>query len=370
MPLDELLIRMGRTLDYDAAHAELEKQFLLAQTEDSNSDFDDQGSVTHITQTLIKSSTQAFREALIGCCVARILDETIDIRLPYMNQGENAFNGRTLDEKVINPFLREKEIPCSKAPYLSSLRRNIRLVPETATGLRDKKAFAAMLEFVEHVRGASTLDAQAMLRTLLRGFISLRDAASVRLVQVNRLSLDQHIDLARALLATPSGGLFPVLLCVAALQSLNERFQLGWSIDWQGINVSDAASGVGGDVTVRRKGSVLLSIEITERPIDGARVRATFVTKIAPTAQDDYIFLHGAAAPTDDARDAARAYFAQGHDISLIDLVAWLVPLLGSIGPQGRAAFTRNIVELLASPDIRTDVKVAWNEQVREIITP
>jgi len=184
------------------------------------------------------------------------------------------------------------------------------------------------------------------------------------------LSLDQHIDLARSLLATPSGGLFPVLLCVAALRALDGRFQLGWSIDWQGINVSDAASGVGGDVTVRREGTVLLSIEITERPIDGARVRATFATKIAPSAQNDYIFLHGAAPPTEDARAAARAYFAQGHDISLIDLTAWLVPMLGSIGPAGRSTFTRNIVELLSSVDIKTDMKVAWNDRVRKVITP
>ena len=190
------------------------------------------------------------------------------------------------------------------------------------------------------------------------------------LVHVNRLSLDQHIDLARSLLATPSGGLFPVLLCVAALRALDGRFQLGWSIDWQGINVSDAASGVGGDVTVRREGTVLLSIEITERPIDGARVRATFATKIAPSAQNDYIFLHGAAPPTEDARAAARAYFAQGHDISLIDLTAWLVPMLGSIGPAGRSTFTRNIVELLSSVDIKTDMKVAWNDRVRKVITP
>jgi len=48
---------------------------------------------------------------LIGCALARLHDDEIDITKPYMNQGDDAFNGRTLDERVVNPFLQENEIP-------------------------------------------------------------------------------------------------------------------------------------------------------------------------------------------------------------------------------------------------------------------
>ena len=53
---------------------------------------------------LFSSATQSYREVLLGCGLARILDSSINLRHPYVNQGDDAFNGRTLDEKVVNPF--------------------------------------------------------------------------------------------------------------------------------------------------------------------------------------------------------------------------------------------------------------------------
>ena len=54
---------------------------------------------------LFSSATQSYREVLLGCCLARILDASINIRHPYVSQGDDAFNGRTRDERVVNPFL-------------------------------------------------------------------------------------------------------------------------------------------------------------------------------------------------------------------------------------------------------------------------
>ncbi len=68
---------------------------------------------------IFNSATQAYREVLIGCLLARHQDQSINLRQPYVNLGEHAFNGRTSDERVINPFLYEKRIPNSCGPYLS-----------------------------------------------------------------------------------------------------------------------------------------------------------------------------------------------------------------------------------------------------------
>lgn len=57
------------------------------------------------------SKTQAYREVLVGCLLARIGDKTKDVRLPYVKLGPNAFSGRSLDERVVNPFLRANSIP-------------------------------------------------------------------------------------------------------------------------------------------------------------------------------------------------------------------------------------------------------------------
>ena len=360
---------MGRALDYDEARELLEDYFAEAE-EDSR-----KGEITKVPKvvaaaadTLFKSNTQAFREALLGCAIARILDEEIDVSLPYMNQGEDAFNGRTLDETVVNPFLQEKEIPCSKGPYLSALRRNISFVPETAKGLRDKDAYMAMLAIIDELKGAEQIEAQKYLSYLLGRFIELREKSQITLSKLNRISLPQYSALIQGLLDTPSGGLVSVLLSVAALSALTDTYDLGWEIEFQGINVADAAGGKGGDVTVSKKGEVILAIEVTERQIDGDRVRSTFRTKISPNAIEDYIFFFSGAEPTAEARERADRYFAQGHSISFSSLKEWVLVLLQSLGAKGRGAFDGHLLALISSKETPAAVKVAWNEIVRGLV--
>ena len=144
----------------------------------------------------------------------------INIRLPYMNQSDNAYNGRTLDETVVNPFLYEREIPSSKGPFLSALRRNISFVPETAKGLRDKEAFGAMLSAIDDLTDGDDSDTQALFRRLLFEFVALRDRSMIALSHVNRLSMEQYGALIDDLLATPSGGLLPVILSVATFSAI------------------------------------------------------------------------------------------------------------------------------------------------------
>ena len=55
------------------------------------------------------SRTQAYREVLVGCTIARIQDKKVNIRLPYVDQGADAFSGRSLDERVVNPLLQARQ---------------------------------------------------------------------------------------------------------------------------------------------------------------------------------------------------------------------------------------------------------------------
>jgi hypothetical protein len=308
---------MGRALNYQEARRYLERTFVEAE-EHFRED-----RVVHVPKVvesaadiLFRSNTQAFREALLGCVLARILDDEIDVRKPYTTQGDDAFNGRTLDERVINPFLHEKEIPCSKGPYLAAFRRNISFIPETGRGLRDKEAYAAMLAFLEQLEAADEDEAKSYLRFLLISFIGLRERSNIVLSRINRLSVEQYGLLLEAMLRTPSGGLLPVLLAVATFKAMKDFYGLPWDIQWQGINVADAARGAGGDITIFRDGRIVIAVEVTERVIDADRIRSTFRTKISPNALDDYLFFYAGTDPTEQARASARAYFAQGHEIN------------------------------------------------------
>lgn len=319
--------------------------------------------------TLFRSGTQAFREVLIGCILARLQDKRINIRQPYADQGPRAFSGRTLDERVVNPFFQEKRIPSSRGPYLSVFRRSVEYNVETRRGLRDKGDYDDLLRALSWLeredRGENLL---AALDHVLYRFVELREEANIPILAPQRMSLGQYDLVVRELLTIPSGGRFPVLLAAAGLAAVNEALNQGWDVRVQGINVADRAAGVTGDIVVNLRGRPIKAFEITERPVDSGRVVATFNAKIAPAGIPEYTFLLSDAAVDNDAVRQAERYFAQGHEITFFDLRAWLRNLLGAIGPEGRNQFGEIFREMLGRDDVPRALRVAWNEVVARIM--
>ena len=357
-------------VDYKSALTLLESAFAQAEAETLG------GVKSSISErfnsavdVIFDSRTQAFREVLLGCILARIQDREIDIRQPYVNRGPNAFNGRTLDERTVNPFLQDKRIPSSKGPYLSVFRRSVEFNEATREGIRDKSAYDSFLDIIEQL--ASTNDESQlnrMLSHLLHKFIQLREEATVPLSRIQRMSLEQFDDLVARLLETPSGGRFPMLLVIAAFESLKEHFQLDWEISWQGINVSDTASGAEGDLSIKRDGEVIFAAEITERPVDRNRVVSTFNAKIAPSGIEDYLFFVRPDGATTEALRQARHYFAQGHELVFLTIKDWVLMILATMGHEGRALYTRMLLSLLDSQDMPAALKVIWNQQVEAVV--
>jgi hypothetical protein len=185
---------------------------------------------------------------------------------------------------------------------------------------------------------------------------------------VRRLRVEQYEALIDRLLSLPSGGLMPVLVAVAMFKTIQRCFELPWKIEWQGINVADKATGVGGDITVQRDGTLVLAVEVTEREIDQNRVVSTFNTKISLHGIDDYLFFFTAKPPTPETRQSARQYFAQGHEINFVPVKDWIITTLTTIGPRCRAMFTEALTELIGSREVPAALKVGWNEQLKIVL--
>ena len=359
---------MPITIDYQQARDLLNNVFLSAEQHIAN------GTVPPIDPAMatacdevFRSNTQAYREVLLGCIVAKTLAPLVNVRKPYANQGDDALNGRTLDEQVVNRMLKASRVPSSGGPYLSVFRRSVQFVPSTREGLRDKLGYDALLRVLEYVESASKDDLQQLLRFYLYRFGKLREEASVPLARPGRISLEQYDTLLSRLLASPSGGRFPLLFVVAAFTTLNDVFQLGWTIDHQGINVADAASGVGGDITIRAGEKVVLAAEVTERVVVQSRVVTTFQAKILPAGIEDYLFFIRLDAVQAEARHQAQRYFAQGHEVNFLVIEQWILMLLGTMGGAGRDRFTRVVIGLFSTSDVPTYMKVAWNQQVERL---
>jgi len=361
-------VRTPSPVDYAAAHALLSQEFARVEEQALKGQvpvlLDE---LIHHFDVIFGSSTQAYREVLLGCILARLNNPAIDIHKPYMKHGTNAYNGRTLDERVVNPFLHEKRIPCSRAPFLSTFRRGVQFVSATRIGTQDTMAFDSFLALVDHVAGETDSSKLSdILRYVLYRFVRLREASHIVLSQLHRMSLEQFEALIRGLLSTPSGGRLPVMLVEATFTAIKETYDLNWAIGVQGINVADSAGGAGGDITIRTAGQVVLSAEVTERPVDRSRIVATFQTKIATGGIADYLFL--LTSPVEEeARQQARQYFSQGHEINFVEIRNWIVAVLATLGIKGRDAFNRTLIERLDAADVPPALKVAWNEQIARI---
>jgi hypothetical protein len=179
------------------------------------------------------SKTQAYREVLLGCVLTKIVDRSVDIRLPYVDLGEHAFSGRSLDEQVVNPFFHEKGIPSSKGPYLSVFRRQVKFDGATKAGLKDKQGYDAFLKLIEIVESENDHRALvAFLDYLLYRFVLLREEAQIEVIELERISLSQYKNLIAGLLDRPSGGFFPVILVVGMIETIIHRFSLRWEVQF------------------------------------------------------------------------------------------------------------------------------------------
>ena len=361
---------MAITIDYDSASAVLDGLFnraeehMLAQIAPPILP-----EIQAATNLVFSSGTQAFREALLGCLLAKLSDQAVNIRKPYVAQGDDAFSGRTLDEKVVNPTLQQRRIPSSRGPFLSVFRRGVDFTAVTREGLRDKldyDAFLEILSFIESDPGDETLMHAAYVTVY--NFVTLREASNVPLTRIQRMSLGQIASLVSRLLDVQSGGRFPMYIAIAVLQAVNEQLGLGWEIQWQGINVADAASGVGGDIIVSSRDSIFLVAEVTEREIDRNRIVATFNNKIGPNQIEDYLFfIRSNDQPTTSVEQMQR-YFAQGHDLNFVVVQDWAEAVLATIGNAGRSLFIQRLVGLLETTDTPSALKVVWNESVTAVV--
>ena len=354
-------------IDQDIAQDLLEQSFRTVEDGlHAQMDFRPSAELERHLDALFRSKTQAFREVLLGCLIARLLNKSIDIRLPYVNQGSTAYNARDLDEAVINPFLKLKQIPSSKGPFLSVFRRGIKFDLSTRAGLRDKRGYDSFLALINII--ASERNDEVLLNLLtstLAKFIALREESNIAIARVQRLSLPQIDSLMKALLRIPSGGRFPVFLIVSTFAALNKSFTLEWEIAHQGINVADAASGDAGDITVRRGSTIIMAAEVTERVVARSRVISTFTTKIAPLGIQDYLFFVRDADP--EAYAQAHQYFSQGVEVNFVKIEEWIRDILAVIGSQGRVFFLQRLIELLMGDDVPRQMKVGWNDLILKL---
>jgi len=121
---------------------------------------------------------------LLGCALISIEAPGTDLRSPYASQSDDAFNGRTLDQEVVNPILQQKRIPSTKNAYLAMFRRSVGFTAATRNGVRDKKAYDGLLQLIGYIDTCSQDERSAFLLKLLCRLVELREKSDIRLLRL------------------------------------------------------------------------------------------------------------------------------------------------------------------------------------------
>jgi hypothetical protein len=214
-------------IDYAIARTTLAELFVATEAEyNERRPIAVEDEVSAASETVFRSASQGYREALLGCAIARLLDATSNIRFPYIQQGDNAYNGRTLDEEVINPLLVEKMIPCSRGPYLSMFRRDFKFIDEKVHGVRDKTSFRACLGYIAFLEQADEQRVEVLIKHLIQRFLELRERENVPIFRIARLSVEQFKVVFDDMLQVPSGGFIPMMFTIAMIKTIKECYRL------------------------------------------------------------------------------------------------------------------------------------------------
>lgn len=354
---------MGRRLEYDVATAVLTRAF-----SETTALFEHgtpptvSSSVEKACDILFASSIQAYREALLGCALAKVTDSSIDIRRPQVNQSTQSFSGRSLDEKVVNQALVAMSIPCSKGPYLAVFRRDWSFYPRG--GVRDPGAYDCMLSIISTLESSEPETREDILRYLLYRFLMLREESDITVETLPPMSSRGYFYLVCSLLSQKSGGRFPLFAVAAALQGLGSSQTVPWEVSVQGINEADAASGAGGDITVTILEQCLFSVEVTERKVTSHRVETTYWTKVKPNNVNRYLFISSSDV-SPDVRAKANQY--QHCSFYFLKTRDWLIDTLAVMDGKSHGVFNVALESQIRADSTPKAVRLAWNSTVRQI---
>lgn len=67
---------------------------------------------------------------------------------------------------------------------------------------------------------------------------------------------------------------------------------------------------------------------------------------------------------SEEARQQAQQYFAQGHEVNFLEMGNWVLMSLATMGKRGRNLFNGHLRHLLDEKTMPRAVKAAWNDYI------
>lgn len=279
---------------------------------------------------LANSKGVAVRYALVTQLLGKISDPGRDLRIVQLSEGSaGAWDARSFSTAVIVPWVSENQnvIGTSSEPYASKPLRRERL-EHNMPDVRYQKDWNALVALFDDLEDASEKEVRQTFRLVLRS-LTRRLASQIFSYAIpQRISLRRLQEILEQFLSTASGGLRPQAVTAALMRTVGDVYSLFSKVESQGINESDAASGVPGDILCYSRNDperISIVVEVKDMELTLGHVSATSVkAKQADAGFANLLFAVPGIRASDRDQIAARVAteWASGMNIYTISIPA------------------------------------------------
>ena len=296
--------------------------------------------VTEQIEYICHNRNRSGTRFLMACLLAKAHKPEVDIRKPTTAiEGDDAYSGRTYDEKYISPFIVKHALPCnSTTAFLTPGFRTINtvLTPNTNLEGRPPELYETVLHLLDDVQKGN-ISAAALLAETVRSLLSLRDENRQRLEVLLTpsdnseselpLSAEAIVTLIQQHLQCPHTSRLPVLVVAAAYKAaetfLGERARPLYS-----HMAADKQTGASGDleITLIDDEEVITSYEMKARRVKRGDIDRA-LQKIADRGKrvDNYIFITTDTIEVEVSEYATSVYESTGGiEMVILDCIGFL----------------------------------------------
>jgi hypothetical protein len=286
------------------------------------------------------NNNRAGARVIMACALAKLVYPEVDIRKPYTEIGtDDAFSGRTVDERFVGQFARLHRLPVNQTTaWLTPALRNISAplaAPMNIAGAPRRMYEELILVLDDAYAGRVT--PQELLTECIRVLLLLRNERETRITQLlgelatsgreTPLSSEEIVNLVRRHLESPNASRLPVLVVAAAYVATAGR--LGETAKpLRFHNAADTQTGALGDVeiTLIDDERVVTTYEMKDKTVTIEDIDVA-VEKLTSSSNrpDNYIFVTTSAVDVRVEQYAQALYRATGGtEFAILDCLQFL----------------------------------------------
>ena len=276
---------------------------------------------------------------LMACLVAKLTNESLDIRKPYTEiGGAGVYSGRHYDEAYIAPFVFKYGLPVNPTTsFLTpAFRTNKSLIaPGVELIGRPKRLYETLVKIITTVHD-ETVNPELVLVEIIRWLIVIKSEREQRIESLFAsleaaktdlaLPAENIITLINQHLALPKSSRLPVLVVATAYHSVQEY--LGEkALPLEGHNAADSQTGALGDIQITLKDdtNIVTVYEMKSKRVSKEDIEIA-LQKLANGAHkiDNYIFITTDRIDDEVNDFAATMHARTGVEFVILDCIGFL----------------------------------------------